>query len=343
MGIIKLSVIIDNYNCGRFVGQAIESALAIDWLDKETIVVDDGSTDDSRKVIESFGERIAAIFTPNGGQARATNAGFERCTGDVVIFLDSDDLLLPTVAQQVMSVWKRGVANVQYPLIYVDEALKPLGRCFPVYTEKNTPEWAARSMRETGAYLASPTSGNAWSRNFLSEVFPLPTREEGLHWIDMYLQKLAPFFGDVISLTTPQCLYRRHGFNVSNAVSLDRYNGLVDQVETVRRLGNRLLQHKHHGISISCDNEYYAKVSLVAKRFFPNRYGTSVAKLLLRYWRAVLRGDFSARKKTFLVLWSVGVVAAPRPIAGWITLNREGHLTVGHAGPISTRLRRVFQ
>ncbi|MGH6937115.1 MAG: glycosyltransferase family 2 protein, partial [Methylocella sp.] len=59
---MKCSIIITNYNYGRFVGQAIESALAIDWLDQETIVVDDGSTDDSCRVIESFGGRITAIF-----------------------------------------------------------------------------------------------------------------------------------------------------------------------------------------------------------------------------------------------------------------------------------------
>jgi glycosyltransferase involved in cell wall biosynthesis len=342
MGVMKLSVIINNYNYGPFVGQAIESALAIDWLDKETIVVDDGSTDDSRKVIESFGERIAAIFTANSGQARAMNVGFERSTGDVVIFLDADDLLLPTVAQQVMSVWHPGVAKVQYGLIYVDQALRPLGRCWPAYTEKNTPESILQLMRKTGDYLSSPTSGNAWSRDFLSEVFPIPTREEGLHWIDMYLHKLAPFFGDVLSLTTPHCLYRRHGNNVSSSVSTERYIHLLNQVKITDRFACKLLQKKNRATSISNDNEYYTKLCLLAKRFFPSRYPVSTARLLLRYWRTVLRGEFSAKKKTFFVLWSVGVVAAPRPLAGWITLNREGHHTIGHAGPISTCLRRVL-
>src|SRR5262249_48115147 len=96
--------------------------------------------DTSRDAIESFGDRIITIFKANGGQNSACNAGFERSSGDVIIILDSDDVLLPSVAQQVTSVWKRGVAKVQYPLLYVDETLKPLGRCFPVYTEKNTPE-----------------------------------------------------------------------------------------------------------------------------------------------------------------------------------------------------------
>ena len=56
MSEMKFSIVIPNYNYGRFVGQAIESALAVEWPDLEVIVVDDGSTDNSREVIESFGK-----------------------------------------------------------------------------------------------------------------------------------------------------------------------------------------------------------------------------------------------------------------------------------------------
>jgi glycosyltransferase involved in cell wall biosynthesis len=343
---MKLSIVIPNYNYGRFIGQAIESALAIDWTDKETIVIDDGSTDDSRDVIESFRDRIISLFLPNGGQASAANAGFAQSSGDVVVFLDADDVLLKGIARQVMSVWHPGVAKVQYGMIYVDRSLRPLGRCWPVYTEKNTPAWVARTMRETGAYLAPPTSGNAFSRKFLNEVFPVPTRKESLHWIDMYLQQLAPFSGDVVSLTTPKCLYRRHSSNDSNSESLEKYNDLRNQVETVNRLAVKLLQQKNQANSISYENEYYTKVSLVAKRFFPMRYPESITRLLLRYWRTVWRGDFSAKKKLLFVFWSLVVVATPRPLARWVALNRDGHHTAG-AGVITTAfvtlLRRVLR
>jgi glycosyltransferase involved in cell wall biosynthesis len=342
-GNMKFSVIINNYNYSRFIGQAIVSALAIDWPDKEIIVVDDGSTDDSRRVIESFGQGITAIFTANGGQTRAANTGFERSAGEVVIFLDADDVLLPTVAQQVVSAWKVGVAKIQYGLIYVDEALRPLGRCWPVYTEKNTPESVSRLMRETGDYLSPQTSGNAWSRGFLNEVFPLPTRDEGLDWIDIYLHKLAPFFGDVMSLTTPQCLYRRHGNNDSNSASLDHYMRLLNHLDSAHALADKVLQRNNRAISISYDNEFYAKVSLVAKRFFPRRYPASTASLLSRYWQTVWRGEFSAEKKAFLFVWGLGVVASPRSLARWVTLNRDGHHTAGREGVVGRSFRRLFR
>jgi glycosyltransferase involved in cell wall biosynthesis len=326
---MRVSTIINNYNYGRFVGDAIESALAVEWSDKETIVVDDGSADDSRAVIEAFGDRIISIFTTNGGQARAANLGFERSTGDVVIFLDADDFLLPTLAKQVMAVWRPGVANVQYGMIYVDQKLRPLGRHWPVYTETHTPELVARLMRKTGAYQVSPTSGNAWGRNFLKEVFPLPTRDEGLQWIDMYLQKLAPFFGDVVSLRSPQCIYRRHGDNWSSLAPiyeyLKRYPGLARQVETVQRLGDDLLARKRRTASISRQNEYYAKVVLVSKRFFPRQHPSLLLALLVKHWQTVWHEEFNPRRKLVLIAWSLAVVATPRSFAGWLVVMRDNH------------------
>jgi len=96
---MRLSVIIANHNYSDFVGAAIEGALAVDWSDKEVIVVDDASTDDSRGVIEGFSGRVTAYFRPKSNQLGAHRFGFERSTGDVMIFLDSDDLLEPEVTQ----------------------------------------------------------------------------------------------------------------------------------------------------------------------------------------------------------------------------------------------------
>src|SRR5262245_4061603 len=177
VAVMRLSVIINNYNLGRFVGQAIDSALAIDWPDKEIIVVDDGSTDNSRGVIESFGDRVVPIFKANGGQNSACNLGFERSSGEVIIFLDADDALFPSVAKMVMRAWNDSVAKVQYSLRIVDTTMTPLGGCWPTYPRQQTPERVRLDQRKTGCYLCSPTSGNAWARAFLTQVFPLPVRE----------------------------------------------------------------------------------------------------------------------------------------------------------------------
>ena len=89
------SIIINNYNYGQFVGQAIESALE-QTHPAQVIAVDDGSTDDSREIIARFDSRVLPIFKPNGGQGSAMNDGFAMATGDIVLFLDSDDSRTPT-------------------------------------------------------------------------------------------------------------------------------------------------------------------------------------------------------------------------------------------------------
>jgi glycosyltransferase involved in cell wall biosynthesis len=90
---MKFSILLDNYNYGRYLGAAIESALNQTHTDFELIIVDDGSTDDSRSVIAGFKDaRIVPILKGNGGQASAFKAGIARATGDYLAFLDSDDL-----------------------------------------------------------------------------------------------------------------------------------------------------------------------------------------------------------------------------------------------------------
>ena len=88
-----VSIVINNYNYARYLGDAIDSALAQTWHPLEVIVVDDGSTDDSWSVIQRYGERVRAMRQPNGGQGAAYNAGFAASRGEWVLFLDADDLL----------------------------------------------------------------------------------------------------------------------------------------------------------------------------------------------------------------------------------------------------------
>jgi glycosyltransferase involved in cell wall biosynthesis len=87
------SVIISSFNYGTFLREAIESALNQTYTHTQVIVVDDGSTDDSPEIIASYGQQITSILKPNGGQASVLNAGFAVSSGDIIVFLDSDDAL----------------------------------------------------------------------------------------------------------------------------------------------------------------------------------------------------------------------------------------------------------
>jgi glycosyltransferase involved in cell wall biosynthesis len=94
------SVIVNNFNYAQFLRAAVDSALGQTYADTEVIVVDDGSTDESRRVIAGFGDRVLPILKDNGGQASAFHAGLRASNGEVIIFLDADDLLLPSASRR---------------------------------------------------------------------------------------------------------------------------------------------------------------------------------------------------------------------------------------------------
>lgn len=90
-----VSIIIPVFNCETYIAQAIESALAQDWENKEIIIVDDGSTDGSPEIINRYKPHITVIHQENRGACNARNAGLRHARGDFIQYLDQDDMLHP--------------------------------------------------------------------------------------------------------------------------------------------------------------------------------------------------------------------------------------------------------
>lgn len=90
-----ISCVIPVYNGERFVAAAVESVLAQTWRPVEVVAIDDGSTDETPRVLSGFGERIKVIGQKNAGQSAARSRGIWAATGELIAFLDADDLWLP--------------------------------------------------------------------------------------------------------------------------------------------------------------------------------------------------------------------------------------------------------
>jgi glycosyltransferase involved in cell wall biosynthesis len=90
-----VSVVVPTYDRARIVGAAIESVLGQTYQNVEVIVVDDGSTDDTRSVVERYGPRVRYVYQPNSGVTAARNLGFANARGEFIALLDSDDKFLP--------------------------------------------------------------------------------------------------------------------------------------------------------------------------------------------------------------------------------------------------------
>jgi glycosyltransferase involved in cell wall biosynthesis len=87
----KVSVIIPAFNASQFIAQAIESVLDQTFTDRELIVVDDGSTDDTASIVMRYGDKLRYIYQKNQGLSSARNTGIDRAEGELIALLDADD------------------------------------------------------------------------------------------------------------------------------------------------------------------------------------------------------------------------------------------------------------
>jgi len=209
-----VSILVSNYNYGDFVAAAIESALAQTYTNCEIIVVDDGSTDSSREIINQFAGRIIPVFKTNGGQASAFNAGFARARGTIICFLDSDDLFLPTKVEQVVA------ALDAHPREWCFHHLKWTDRDLnAVEMPVNPYKSGDRDLRSNVlSFIPPATSGLAFTRRLLEQILPMPEsiRITSDNYLKFSSMALAPGY----YLEEQLVLQRIHGNNL--------YTGLDD-------------------------------------------------------------------------------------------------------------------
>jgi glycosyltransferase involved in cell wall biosynthesis len=167
-----VSILINNYNYGRYLGDAIESALNQTYRHAEVIVVDDGSTDNSREVIASFGSRVISVPKVNGGQASAFNAGFATSRGNIICFLDADDWFLPEKTAEVVGAF----ADREYGWFFHLLSANGNGGA-PPEPGFRAGEWDYRAQMAAGTgfpYVPTATSALCFRRELLARIFPMP-------------------------------------------------------------------------------------------------------------------------------------------------------------------------
>lgn len=209
-----LSIIITNYNYAHFLPIAIDSVLSQADDHVELIVVDDVSSDDSRAIIAGYGDRITPVLhNVNKGHGGAFNSGFAASRGDLVMFLDADDFLLPGAVEIIRSNVEEGVAIYHYRMLIADET-GALGDLFPPEQQSLARGDITARLLAHGRYDGTITSGLVFSRAALEQVMPMEMeafRQGG----DGYLSAVVPLYGKSRSFDTPLSGYRRHGANHS--------------------------------------------------------------------------------------------------------------------------------
>ena len=220
----KVSIAINNYNYARFLPEAIDSALNQNYPHIEVIVVDDGSTDNSREVLASYGDKIIAVLKKNGGQASAFNAGFAASTGDIVCFLDADDTFVPEKAARVVDALgdRSDLGWCFHPLKFVDEKLVEINTKESTKSDPNLfREYDLRELTKSGRFYKNfpypSTSGLCLKRSLLQQILPMPDKAGSTLLNDAFLIYSSLGLNKGIVLDRELSLYRVHGKN-ANAI-----------------------------------------------------------------------------------------------------------------------------
>jgi glycosyltransferase involved in cell wall biosynthesis len=262
-----ISVIMANFNGDRYISDAIKSVIAQEFTDFEFIIIDDGSTDRSREIIEKYHRLYKGKIKPiyqakNQGQGGCFNIAIREAKGKIISFLDSDDLWFPNKLNQVQKAFDSGckLALHQHNLFIMRNGK------FTKQKFKDTlisGDYYSDTRKSKILPLFSPTSGLSFDRNILTKVLPIPTGFTTC--ADGYLTRTSFCYGDVA--VNNECLgaYRVHKGN--NTYENPMYNN--------KKYTNKLL--------IPSLNQYYADNQIDLN--FPQSlvykiYNTSLRKIL---------------------------------------------------------------
>ena len=201
-----VTILINNYNYGRFLCQAIDSALNQTYSNVEVLVVDDGSTDESRQIISSYGNKINSVLKENGGQASAFNAGFAASRGEIICMLDADDFFHPDKVERVIPY------SEPNSMLYHRLQIEPGGQVIPSAIAPNVDYYLHALRYGFVPYMASPTSGLAFRRDLALRLMPLPT-EHARFSADDFVVRGAALLGKIIGIPDVLASYRVHGEN----------------------------------------------------------------------------------------------------------------------------------
>lgn len=322
---LAVDIVIDNYNYGRFLDAAIESALAQTHEQVKVIVVDDGSSDDSVEVARRYGDRVTLVAKENGGHASAFNAGFERCEGDVVILLDADDLLLPEAAAKAAAAFAADerLSKTQSRMEIVDGEGNPTGLVKPpAHIPMPNGDVCSEELNQPFDLPWVPTSANAFRREAMAKVMPIPQREYRM-CAERYLVHLMPLLGPVASLDHVGAYYRVHGDNAYEALNpqldMDRLR-LTIRVErsTATALlevaGREGIPHPRQILSIAD-----LANRMISLRLEPELHpieGDTRAGLVRGAWGAAARRtNAGIAMKAMFLGWFAAMAIVPRPLA----------------------------
>jgi glycosyltransferase involved in cell wall biosynthesis len=280
----RVSVTIPTFNCARYLGRAIDSALAQTYPDYEIVVVDDGSTDDTRAVLAPYGDRIRYVYQSNGGLSSARNLALARATGELIAYLDADDLWAPRrLETQVAFLDAHPECGfVHSDVTIIDEADRVLHRRFNAESGRPVPQGHCTLDLLRHCHVQVPTVLERRACIDRVGTFDgrLKTAQDYLHWICIAMDGFAVGYVD-----EPLAMYRRTASSLSSSPRrvLDDYVTIFEEL-----LGDRagLLRHGEAAVAAARARLYAARRELAYLDRMEGRTGPALEHTmsLVRGW-----------------------------------------------------------
>jgi glycosyltransferase involved in cell wall biosynthesis len=220
----RVSITIPTFNCARFLGRAIDSALAQTYADYEIVVVDDGSTDDTREVLARFGDKIRYVYQANGGLSSARNLALSHAAGEFVAYLDADDLWYPhRLETQVAFLDAHEECGfVHSDVTIIDEADRVIHQRFNAENGREVPQGycTLNLLRRCHVQIPTVLERRACIERVGNFDGRLKTAQDYLHWIRIAMDGMAVGY-----IAEPLAMYRRttSGLSSSPRRVLDDY------------------------------------------------------------------------------------------------------------------------
>lgn len=289
----KVSVIIPAYNYGHYVGEAVESALNQNIPELEVIVIDDGSTDNTKDVLEKYISQIKYMYQPNRGLPAARNAGICAASGDYIAFLDADDRWLSNKLQLQM---EQFVKHPKVGLIYSDAYILSDKGCEGRLLEKFTKYPVGNVHNKLFQENFIPVCTAIVAKQCFEKVGLFDESLKSAEDYDLWL-RLTRFF-EVDCVPQPLVMYRKHSANMS----ADEERMLINKI--------RVLQKNIENTLPATSNHSMVKNRIALLKYQLGRHYMKIGfyeKAKEHFWSSIKDNAFQLRTFLFLGLMSVGL------------------------------------
>jgi glycosyltransferase involved in cell wall biosynthesis len=259
-----ISVIVPAYNNGRFIKAALESLLKQTYPREltEIIVIDDGSTDNTREVLKEYGEKIIYIYQENMGIAGARNRGMSLTKGEIITFLDADDMWREDRIEKVAEAFvnNEDVKLVYHPVRVVDRASSVLfDNFYKVFGyREGLGGWITNDIIAGRVFCGG--SSFAFRKEAAESAFPVP--EDIRRGIDYYMAVISSVCGRAEYIPDLLGEYRLHDANITMLAGQDNYKDLAainkDFASTRRKVIDRLM-------SMNSQRENAADINIIRR------------------------------------------------------------------------------